>query len=397
MAKDNQLIGEDGELFQTHIGGSALLEGIMMRGKYNWAVAVRTPEGKIYTEEHPLPHADKPQAWKKWPLVRGSFALFESLALSMKAMEIASEHAFDFEEDERQQKLKKALKKASREAMKHGDTFNEAAFTRRFNEQYQKQKKEQDASGGKGLVGAEFGLSMFFGLLLGIVGFVVLPAFFTNLIIGDYADKTFTWNMVDGVLRAIIFVFYIWLIGRMPEIGRMFGYHGAEHKTIHCFEHGLELTPENAQKFSTMHVRCGTAFLIMTILISIIVFTIVPTQVLLEAWAITNPALRFLIVILSRIVLLPLVAGIAYEVTVKWAGSHPENPLVKIVLWPGMQMQKLTTNTPDTGMLECAIAATKLVIACEEEKEKAGVKPVHFAQLPCDVVAGQQAFSEKQA
>lgn len=120
MAKNKDLIAEDGELFQTHIGGAALLEGIMMRGKYNWAVAVRTPEGEIYTEEHPLPHADKPQAWKKWPLVRGSIALFESLALSMKAMEISAEHAFDFEEDERQQQLKKALKKANREAMKKG-------------------------------------------------------------------------------------------------------------------------------------------------------------------------------------------------------------------------------------------------------------------------------------
>ncbi len=398
MAKNKDLIAEDGELFQTHIGGAALLEGIMMRGKYNWAVAVRTPEGEIYTEEHPLPHADKPQAWKKWPLVRGSIALFESLALSMKAMEISAEHAFDFEEDERQQQLKKALKKANREAMKKGDTFNEAAFTRHFNEEYQAKKaSEPKKEGGKGLAGAEFGLSMLMGLLLGIVGFVVLPAFFTNLIVGDYADKTFTWNIVDGILRAFIFVFYIWLIGRMPEIKRMFGYHGAEHKTIHCFEHGLELTPENAQKFSTMHVRCGTAFLITTILISIIVFTAVPTHILLEAWAVTNPIARFVIVVLSRIILLPLVAGIAYEVTVKWAGSHPNHPLVKVILWPGMQMQKLTTNTPDTGMLECAIAATKLIIACEEEKERAGVKPVSFAQMPCDVAAGQQAFSDDRA
>ncbi|MDO5043986.1 MAG: DUF1385 domain-containing protein [Coriobacteriia bacterium] len=395
MAEDKKLIAEEGELFQTHVGGSALLEGIMMRGKYNWAVAVRQPDGKIYTESHDLPGADKPKEWKKWPLIRGSIALFESLVLSTKAMEIAAEHAYDFEEDERQARLSKEIKRARKEANKIGCTFNEAKFTQKFNDRYEQElesKSEKDRN--KGLGGYEFALSMVGGFILGILGFVVIPAFLSNILVGDYAANTIRWNIVDGVLRAVIFVFYIWLIGRIPDIKRMFGYHGAEHKTIHCFEHGLELTPENAQKFSTMHVRCGTAFIIMTILISIIVFTVVPTQLLLEAWNVSNPAARLSIVILSRILLLPLVAGVAYEITVKWAGARPNNPLVKVILWPGLQMQKLTTNEPDIGQLECAIEAMKLVIAVEAQKEQDKVQPIVFAQMPCQA-AGQQAYKKE--
>ena len=146
----------------------------------------------------------------------------------------------------------------------------------------------------------------------------------------------------------------------------MFSYHGAEHKVIHCYEHGCELTPEEARVFPRLHVRCGTAFLIITLLIAIIVFTIVPIQPLITALGVTNTFGRLGIVIASRIVLFPVIAGLAYEVTVKWAGSHPDNPLVKVVLWPGMQMQRLTTKQPDDDMLECAIAAMQLVLEREE-------------------------------
>ena len=147
-----------------------------------------------------------------------------------------------------------------------------------------------------------------------------------------------------------------------------FLYHGAEHKTIHCFEHGLDLTPENARQFPRLHVRCGTAFLIMVMLIAIVVYTVLPLDGLLAAFGITGPA-AFVLLILVRIVFLPIIAGISYEITVKWAGSHPENALVKVVLWPGMQMQRLTTNEPDDSMLECAIAAMKLVLEDEKRTE----------------------------
>jgi uncharacterized protein YqhQ len=219
-------------------------------------------------------------------------------------------------------------------------------------------------------------ISMIVGLLLGVGIFIVLPAFITNLVVGDYGEKTLLWNLIDGVIRVAVFVFYIWLIGRMKDIKRMFGYHGAEHKTIHCYEHGLELTVENARRFPTLHVRCGTAFLLMTMLIAILVFTIVPVAPLIDALGVTNGALRLVLVICSRIILMPVIAGLSYEVTVKWAGAHPESPFVQFVLWPGMQMQRLTTSQPDDDMLECAIAAMRRVLEREEREhaaEKSGV------------------------
>lgn len=208
--------------------------------------------------------------------------------------------------------------------------------------------------------------SMALGLVLGVVLFIVAPACITNLVVGEYDQNTVLWNIVDGLLRVAVFVFYLWLIGRMSEIKRMFAYHGAEHKTIHCYEHGLPLTPENARSFPRLHVRCGTAFLIMVMVIAIIVYTVTPVNGLIEAWGVPDGAPKLALVILVRILLMPVIAGISYEITVKWAGSHPENPLVKVVLWPGMQMQYLTTNEPDDSMIECAIAAMQRVLEREE-------------------------------
>lgn len=213
-------------------------------------------------------------------------------------------------------------------------------------------------------------VSMVIGVVLGVALFIFVPALVTNLVVGDYSDQNMVlWNVVDGILRAAIFVLYMWLISLMPDIKRMFGYHGAEHKTIHCLEHGLPLTPENARGFSRQHVRCGTAFIIMTLIVSIIVFTVFPTDALANALGLGEGVGRFCVVLLSRIVLVPVVAGLSYEITVRWAGSHPDNPLVRIVLAPGMAMQLITTNEPDDGMLECAIASMKAVIAREAAEE----------------------------
>jgi uncharacterized protein YqhQ len=219
---------------------------------------------------------------------------------------------------------------------------------------------------------------MIIGLVLGIGIFIVLPALITNFIVGDYGERTLLWNIVDGVLRVAIFIGYIWLISRMKDIKRMFAYHGAEHKTIHCYEHGLDLTVRNAQRFPTLHVRCGTAFMLMTMIIAILVFTIVPINALIDGLGLTNGVARLSVVILSRIILLPLIAGLSYEVTVKWAGSRPHHPAVRVVLWPGLQMQRLTTNAPDDGMVECAIAAMEAVLArerLEASKAQAGSAP----------------------
>lgn len=333
---------EDGA-HKTHIGGQALIEGVMMRGSQTWAVAVREPDGALHKEEHPLSKKGNRPKWFSWPLVRGCVALVDSLALGYKALEIAANHAFEDEEEPQNKKP-------------------QSQSVARIDER-DSNKQAKEPFFGK----AEMLISAALGITLGVALFVFFPALVSNLLVGDYDTNVLAWNIVDGVARVAIFIFYVWLIGRMKEIKRMFAYHGAEHKTIHCFEHGLELTPENARSFPRLHVRCGTAFLIMVMIIAILVYTIVPIDMLLAAWGITDSLLKFILVILVRIALMPFIAGISYEITVKWAGSRPDNPLVKIILWPGMQMQRLTTNEPDDSQLECAIAAMKLVIAQEEK------------------------------
>ncbi len=443
----SRAFSEDGAL-KTHVGGQALIEGIMMRGKYNWSVAVREPDGGIYVEEHDLASGRKKNGWMYWPLVRGCRAMLESLVLGYKALEIAALHAFAEEGEDEPAAAEEAggvcssdspaRPKTPRgwsaraapatdpsrplgdgiessadadadggddarlEPVLAGEGEEERAFS--WKEDFGRPDTMIDALGAQRSLEVvsepesspesqsqpepakksfmdeevEFGkkemaVSMVLGLVLGVVLFIVAPAFITNLIVGEYDQNTVLWNIVDGLLRVGVFVFYLWLIGRMQEIKRMFGYHGAEHKTIHCYEHGLPLTPENARSFPRLHVRCGTAFLIMVMVIAIFVYTVTPINGLIELWGVPDGAPKLALVILVRILLMPVIAGISYEITVKWAGSNPDNPLVKVVLWPGMQMQYLTTNEPDDGQIECAIAAMQKVLE-REEAEEAGEK-----------------------
>lgn len=367
----SRAFSEDGAL-KTHIGGQALLEGVMMRGKFNWAVAVRQPDDVIYTEEHDLASGKKKNGWLYWPVVRGCRAFVESLVLGYKALSVAVEHAFvdagaeaaSVEAAESAQKSKAAssdAEVASVEALDSSDNANESSEV---------SDSVQSSNSEPALSSMEMALSMGLGLLLGVVLFVVAPAFITNLIVGEYDSNTLAWNVIDGILRIAVFVFYIWLIGRMEDIKRMFAYHGAEHKTIHCYEHGLPLTPENARQFPCLHVRCGTAFLIMVMIIAIFVYTVTPLNALIAAWGVPDGAPKLALVILVRILLMPVIAGLAYEVTVRWAGTHPEMPLVKVILWPGLQMQRLTTREPGDAELECAIAAMKLVLEREEAEAR---------------------------
>ncbi|WP_305297318.1 DUF1385 domain-containing protein [Parvibacter caecicola] len=409
----SRAFSEDGTK-KTHIGGQALIEGIMMRGKLNWAVAVRTPDGGIYVEEHDLASGKQKNGWMYWPLVRGCRALVESLVLGFKALEIAALHAFGDEEGEEealaqaqtvevQEELDAAGAVALSEEKRfdwkrdfgNPDTMVDGLGAQRTLEVVQgpegvasKDVPEGAEAAAKAAPGegdaapckvrevaadepeAEFGhremvFSMVFGVVLGVVLFIVAPAVITNLLVGEYDGNPVVWNVVDGILRVAVFVFYLWLIGRMEDIRRMFMYHGAEHKTIHCHEHGLPLTVENARSFPRLHVRCGTAFLIMVMIIAILVYTIFPLNSLIGAWGVPEGLPKLALVILVRILLMPVIAGISYEITVRWAGSHPDNPLVKVVLWPGMQMQYLTTNEPDDRQLECAIAAMERVLARE--------------------------------
>ena len=415
----SRAFSEDGQR-KTHVGGQALIEGVMMRGKYNWAVGVREPDGGIYEESHDLASGKDKNGWMYWPLVRGCRAMVESLMLGYKALEIAAMHAYSEEDGEEasgaveaaeavpagakdaavvaaaagvapaQAKDAAAIAPAPSQAKEsfswkddfgRPDTVVDALGAQRLlevvgadvaceaagaGEGPAKTAANAGASGEAAFGHREMAVSMVLGLVMGVVLFIVAPAAITNLFVGEYDSNTLAWNIVDGILRVAVFVFYIWLIGRMSDIKRMFGYHGAEHKTIHCYEHGLPLTPENARQFPRLHVRCGTAFLIMVMIIAILVYTITPLNALIAAWGVPDGAPKLALVILARIVLMPVIAGISYEITVRWAGSHPENPLVKIVLWPGMQMQYLTTNEPDDSMLECAISAMQQVLEREE-------------------------------
>ncbi|MEG2458544.1 MAG: DUF1385 domain-containing protein [Raoultibacter sp.] len=369
----SRAFSEDGAK-KTHVGGQALIEGIMMRGKYNWAVAVREPSGSIYLEEHDLSSGRKKNSWMYWPLIRGCRALVESLILGYKALEIAALHAFADEAEEEEPQV----------ASPHdGAPQTDAPQTAAPKESFM----DKEVEFGK----KEMAISMVLGLVLGVGLFIVAPALITNLIVGEYDSNTLLWNIVDGLLRVVVFVFYIWLIGRMKDIKRMFGYHGAEHKTIHCYEHGLPLTPENARSFPRLHVRCGTAFLIMVMVIAIFIYTITPLNALIAAWGVPDGAPKLLLVILVRIALMPLIAGISYEITVRWAGSHPENPLVKMVLWPGMQMQYLTTNEPDDGQIQCAIAAMQRVLEREQHEADAAAGAVDTPKPAADTLAATPA------
>ena len=336
-ARTNEGTAEDGELFRTHIGGSAVIEGVMMRGKLNWAVAVRQDNGQIYTEAHDLPDPAGRPGWWSWPLVRGCVSFVQSMQLSLKAMNIAAEHAYP---DEDGADDAGACAKDDTDDGMHLDVLIASAV----------------------------------GAVVGVGVFLALPVFLSNLIMGELTpENSVAWNLVEALARIALLVGYIWLCGRFPEMARVFGYHGAEHQTIHCYEHGLPLTPENARSFPRLHVRCGTAFLIMVMVIAIFVYTVTPINGLIELWGVPDGAPKLALVILVRILLMPVIAGISYEITVKWAGSNPDNPLVKVVLWPGMQMQYLTTNEPDDGQIECAIAAMQKVLE-REEAEEAGEK-----------------------
>lgn len=322
------------EVKRTHIGGQAVLEGIMMRGKFNWAVAVREADGSIYVEEHDLPHsAAREHKWLAWPIMRGIWGFYETMRLALSAFSISAEHA------------------------SIGESAGEG-------------EEAESTSLSKG----EVAITLLLGIGLAVGLFIVLPAVVTNLFGSFVRQSSFLWNVIDGILRLVVFFLYLYFVSRVKDIQRVFAYHGAEHEIIHAYEHGDPLDAEHAHRYGTLHVRCGTSFLLMVMVVAIIVFSIVPAHTLIERIA-------------SRIVLLPLVAGLAYEITVKWAGQNENNPLVKVLLWPGLQMQRLTTKQPDDSMIEVAVAAVTPVI----ERERAEAERAEAGEPSAEAKAAEEA------
>jgi len=307
MKPDSEVRLSDGRLMPIRdapIGGQAVLEGVMMRGVSVWAVAVRKPDGQISVSSEPLVSVLKKHRLLRLPIVRGVVALVESLVIGFKALGISANA--------------------------------------------QLPEDEKEISGGMWFGTVVVALALAVGL------FFVVPVGLTSLI-KDQLNSSFLFWLVEGIVRTSIFLGYLLLLSRLRDLRRVFEYHGAEHKTISCYEAGLELTPENAQRFSRLHPRCGTSFLLVVMIVAIFVFA----PIGLPAWY---------WLVLTRIVGVPLIAGISFEI-IKFAGRNRRRRWVRAVMFPGLQLQKLTTREPDLDQLAVAIASMEAVLAVENPRD----------------------------
>lgn len=318
------------EKFKTMIGGQALIEGIMMRGPEKDAIVVRTSKG-LETEVHPRKRSSS-KSIKSWPFVRGIFNFFDSQAVGIKALMRSADLAPE-EMQEEPSRFDKWLEKVL------------------GNETFQK---------------VIVGIAMVLGVGLSVLLFFLLPMVISGFLDGAIKSNLML-NLVEGIIRMVIFVAYMALISRMGEMKRVFGYHGAEHKTIRCYEAGLPLTVENVRAQTRLHPRCGTSFLLVVMVISILIFSIASSVLLSLCPQLTEmrgSALYRVIMIVFKLLLLPLVVGITYEIN-RWAGRH-DNWFTKILTAPGMWMQYFTTQEPDDSMIEVGIAAVQAVLPEKE-------------------------------
>lgn len=322
------------EKFKTMIGGQALIEGIMMRGPEKDAIVVRGREGltveisdrKIYPEG----------SWKRLPFVRGVFNFFDSQVVGVKAL-MRSADLVPEEMQEEPSKLDKWL-----EAHLSSETFQKLILT----------------------------LAVIMGLGFSILLFFLLPMV-TVSFFDRWISSNLILNLLEGLVRVILFFGYMFAVSHMEEMRRVFSYHGAEHKTIRCYEMGLPLTVENVRVQTRLHPRCGTSFLLVVMVISILVFSVASTVLLKLVPALSamrGSGLYRLCMIVFKLLLLPLVVSITYEIN-RWAGKH-DNRFTAILTAPGMWLQNFTTNEPDDSMIEVGIAAVKAVLPQEEGADR---------------------------
>ena len=299
-------------------GGQAVLEGVMMRGPAVWSVAVRTPDGEVVEVTKPVSSPMQRHRIWRLPVIRGVVALGESLAIGFRALAISANYAMQQEPEEGEEAPKEVSTEISR-----------------------------------GQIIFSFVIAIGFALMLFKVG----PALLTTWL---PIDGTYQFVVVEGAIRVSIFIAYIVLIGLLPDLKRVFQYHGAEHKAINAHEAGSELTPEKVQKFSLIHPRCGTAFLLWVMVIGIFVFAFVG-----------RPVWYWLIV--SRILLLPVIAGLAYEL-IRYAGKHQDNRVLMTLLAPGLWLQRLTTREPSLDQIEVSIRALQEVMRVEQSESESELK-----------------------
>ena len=310
-------------------GGQAVIEGVMMRGRESFAVAVRNPQNEIILHTEPLPKKIYDSPVSRTPFLRGLTMLWDALGLGMKSLMFSAEVAEPPPTAEGTETAEgTAVPLPPRNP---SEIFKEPAMI--------------------GTVILSLGLSI--GL------FIALPAFLAHLILSSAEDNLLS-SLIEGVVRLIIFIGYVWGIGLLPDIQRVYGYHGAEHKTINAYEAGAELTPESVARFPLEHPRCGTGFLLTVVLISIVLFSLLPPLGLLAR-------------VVSRIVLIPVIAGVSYEF-LRFTARHQDKALVRAITKPNLAMQRLTTREPDHSMLEVAIAAFQQVraydVAVLEERDR---------------------------
>ena len=282
-------------------GGQAVIEGVMMRGKNAFAVAMRAPDGNIVVHKEDLAQIYRSRI-AKIPFVRGTILLWDALGLGMKALTLSA------------------------------------------NTQTGEEEK---------LEGPQLYITLATSLAIGIGLFVLLPAGVGGLAEHYLGWQTLAHNMLEGLMRLVLLVGYMWAIGFMEDVKRLFGYHGAEHKTINAFEAGAELTPDVVAKFPIEHPRCGTAFMLTFVLLSILVHSVLGDMTI--AWRLA-----------SRILLIPVIAGIAVEY-IRWTANHLDSPLVRFLIKPNLALQSLTTRQPDNFMLEVAIESFKTMRQAEQD------------------------------
>lgn len=285
------------------IGGQAVIEGVMMKASGGWTVAVRDQRGEIHLK---IKASKQLPRFLKLPLLRGIVALFQALAIGVKALEFSASKAYNEEE--------------------------------------------------KPLSPITMAGTLGFAIVLGVGLFILLPLYVTKLaglFMHAIAASSFVFNIVDGLLRVFVFLSYVSVIGLWKDMRRIFEYHGAEHKVIHAYEAGKELVFENVRPFSTLHPRCGTSFLLIVMVISILIFSFIPS-----VWP-------FSAKFLARLILIPMVAGISYEL-LKLSAIMKDNPVVKLLIMPGLALQRLTTKEPDASQIEVAIVAVKEALKIEE-------------------------------
>lgn len=295
-----------------YYGGQAVIEGVMMRGRKSMAVAVRNPQDEIVVHEEPLTAKIYTSKWGQWPFIRGLSMLWDALGLGMRALLWSADVAIQDDEEE--------------------ETI--------------------EFSGPVAWTTVATSLAFAVGL------FFLLPTFASKWAAEVFNGSAALDATFEGLIRLLLFVLYLWGISFMPDIRRVFSYHGAEHKTINAYEAGEELTVANVQRYSVQHTRCGTSFLLYVLVISIVLFAPLTFSWIEQTWLAL--VLRFV----TRLLLIPVVAGIAYEI-IRFSAAHDDKPIMRALISPGLLLQKLTTREPDDDMVACAIAALQPVLAAD--------------------------------